>query len=103
MLDISSYLASQFDVVVPQTGMMLGISVSSVDGLAGLGVSATGVVNSVFGGKARSDGSRIGMSMPIRTTVTSPISNRNLLFLREQQAGASDITVFYTRVLGDYM
>lgn len=102
-LDISGYLASQLGAVFPQKGVMLGISSSSSDGPSGIQVSADGAFGSAFGGNALSDGGRNLMAMPAPTSVPSPISASNLLFLREQLSGsASDLSTAYLRVLGVY-
>jgi hypothetical protein len=59
--------------------------------------------DSAQGGNALSNGARNQMSLPVTTPVPSPISNSNLLFVREQlYGGASDLTIVLARVLGVY-
>jgi len=42
--------------------------------------------------------------MPVPTPVPSPISNSNLVFVREQTFGGStDLTLTFARVLGVYV
>ncbi len=103
-LDISGYLAGQLGAVFPQAGVNLGLYVSSSSGPAALQVSADGATGSGFGGNALSDGVRNTMAMPLQTHVPSPISDSNLVFLREQLNGAaSDLTICYVRLLGVYV
>ena len=102
-LDISGYLFNQLGAVFPQKGLMLGLFIKSSDGIAALSLSATGASGSAFGGNSFSDGGRNAMAMPMPTHVASPISNSNLLFLREEvMSGASDLTIVFARVLGVY-
>jgi hypothetical protein len=103
-LDISSYLWSQLGVVFPQKGVMLGLYVASSDGPSGIQVSADGAFGSAIGGNALSDGTRNQMAMPVPVSVPSPISDSNLVFLREQlYGGASDFAIAFARVLGVYV
>jgi hypothetical protein len=59
---------------------------------------------SAFGANALSNGGFNSMSMPLPSTVASPISDSNLVFVRETLAGgATDITICFARVLGVYV
>ena len=103
-LDISAYLFNQLGAVFPQKGLFLGLFTSSSDGPANLGLSATGATGSAFGGNALSNGRRNTMSLPLPTTVASPISDSNLVFLGEGlDGGATDLTICFARVLGVYV
>jgi hypothetical protein len=103
-IDISGYLASKLGTVFQQKGLMLGFYVSSATGPAGIDVSPDGSTGSATGGNALVDGTRNSMSLPVPTVIASPISNSNLLFLREGLVGgASDIGVSFLRVLGVYV
>ncbi len=83
---------------------MLGFYVSSATGPAGIDVSPDGSTGSATGGNALVDGTRNSISLPVPTVIASPISNSNLLFLREGLVGgASDIGVSFLRVLGVYV
>jgi hypothetical protein len=103
-LDISGYLANQLGAVFPQKGVMLGLYVTSSDGVASVSLSADGSSGSAFGGNSLSNGARNTMAMPLPTSAPSPISDSNLVFLREDlSSGASDLTVTFARVLGVYV
>lgn len=102
-LDISGYLQSELGAVFPQKGVFLSLYVSSSDGSAGLSVSPSGAAETAIGAYAHSDGTRNAMTAPLPTPVPSPISNSNLVFLREEQAAASDLTIGFLRILGVYV
>jgi hypothetical protein len=103
-MDISPYLQSRLGAVFPQKGLMLGLYVSSSNGPSGLDFSGTGAGGSAVGGNALSDGSRNQSSLAVTTNVPSPISDSNLLFVRETLFGGStDLTVALARVLGVYV
>ncbi len=82
-LDISDYLFNNFGVVFPQSGLKLSLSVQGVGGRAGLDCSGNGAVGTALGNSSNSDGSRQSAFADIFTNVLSPISNSNLLFVRE--------------------
>jgi hypothetical protein len=103
-VDVSGYLFNQLGAVFPQKGLQLGIMVISSDGPAGLSASATGAFGSAFGGNALSDGRKNSMSAPVPTSVGSPISNSNLVFVREQlDGGSSDLQISYVRIMGVFV
>ena len=103
-VDISGYLQNSLGAVFPQKGLLLSLYVSSSDGPATLNFSPSGAIGTAAGGNALSDGVRNQISMPIPSSVPSPISNSNLFFVREQlQFGATDITTAFARVLGVYV
>jgi hypothetical protein len=103
-LDISGYLQNQLGAVFPQKGVMLGLFITSSDGVASLSFSADGSGGSAFGGNSLTDGSRNAMTLPIPTTEPSPISSSNLVFVREQlETGTTDLTITFARVLGVYI
>lgn len=83
---------------------MLDLYVASSDGPSGIQVSADGAFGSAIGGNALSDGTRNQMAMPVPVSVPSPISDSNLVFLREQlYGGASDFAIAFARALGVYV
>jgi hypothetical protein len=107
-VDISGYLEGALGSVFPQKGLMLGVYVSG-DGPAGQDYSGTGAGGSAFGGNALDDGTRNQMTIPIVTPTLSPISNSNLLFVRESfPSGPSGplgttLATAFARVLGIYV
>ena len=82
-LDISDYLFNNYGVVFPQRGLKLSIAPQGVGGRVGLDCSGNGAVGTALGNSSNSDGSRQGAFADIFTNVLSPISNSNLLFVRE--------------------
>ena len=103
-LDISGYLQAQLGAVFPQRGVMLGLYISSMTGPAGLAFSSDGRYGTAFGGNALSNGNPNSVAIPIMTSEQSPISNSNLIFMRESVTGtASDVFVTFARVLGVYV
>jgi hypothetical protein len=103
-LDIAPYMLTAFGTVFPQKGLFLSVYVSSSDGPAGLDFSGTGAGGTAVGGNALSNGVRNQSSLPVATPTLSPISNSNLLFLRETLTGsATDLTVVLARILGFYV
>lgn len=82
-LDISDYLFNSFGVVFPQRGLKLSVAVQGVGGWVSLDCSGNGAVGTTLGSSSNSDGSRQSAFADIFTPVLSPISNSNLLFLRE--------------------
>jgi len=103
-LDISSYLANELGAVFPQKGIFVGLAVTSSDGSVDLALSPNGATGSAFGGRSLSDGGFNTMTMPLPTSVPSPISSSNLVFVRESViAPASDMTLTMVRMLGLYI
>ena len=103
-LDISGCLLATTGAVFPQKGVFLGVYVSSSNGPAAVDFSGTGAGGTPTGGNALSNGTRNMTSCPIPTPVPSPISNSNLLFIREQLVGGStDLITAYARLLGVYV
>jgi hypothetical protein len=102
-LDISGYLQTALGSVFPQKGVLLSLYVASSDGPSGLDFSGSGAGGTAQGGNALSEGTRNQMTIPIVTPTLSPISNSNLLFVREQLTGvASDLKIAFARILGVY-
>jgi len=82
-LDIGDYLFNNYGVVFPQRGLKLSIAAVGVGGRVGLDCSGNGAIGTALGSSSNSDGSRQGGFADIFTNVLSPISNSNLLFVRE--------------------
>ncbi len=103
-VDIGNYLFNHLGAVFRQEAVALGLYVSSSNGSAGLGLSASGAPGSAFDAYALSDGTRNTMSFVLPTNVPSPVSNSNLLFFRETLGGkATDLTIAFARILGVYV
>jgi hypothetical protein len=102
-IDISGFLQNALGAVFPQKGVMLLIYVSSSDGPAAQSYSGTGAAGTALGQNALGDGMGNQISVPVTTPTPSPISNSNLLFVRESLAAtATDLTAAFCRVLGVY-
>lgn len=82
-LDIGDYLFNNYGVVFPQRGLKLSIAAVGVGGRVGIDCSGNGAIGTALGNSSNSDGSRQGAFADIFTNVLSPISNSNLLFVRE--------------------
>lgn len=82
-LDIGDYLFNNYGVVFPQRGLKLSIAPQGVGGRVGMDCSGNGAVGTALGNSSNSDGARQGAFADIFTNVLSPISNSNLLFVRE--------------------
>lgn len=99
-LDISPMLQALFGTVFPQKGLTFKNTVFGVTGRAGLSATPTGLGGSYIGGNSLSDGSpNVGMSM-VGTSVLSPISNSNLVFIREDQDAGGQIGIATLVVAG---
>jgi Protein of unknown function (DUF2793) len=88
-LDISNYLFNTFGRVFPQRGLKMSLAIGGVGGRASIDCSGTGAVGSAFGVGSGSDGNRQGCFVDIFTNTLSPISNSNLLFVRESISGSA--------------
>lgn len=82
-LDLSNYLYNSYGRVWRQRGLKFSNSVVGTGGAASLEASGSGAANTVFGSGSNSDGSRQATMVDVFTGVQSPISNSNLLFVRE--------------------
>jgi hypothetical protein len=103
-LDIGGFLLNELGAVFPQKSLMLGIGCSSSDGPAAVSLSANGALGSAFGGNALSDGRFNAIAAPVVASVPSPISNSNLVFVRESlPSGVTDLTICYVRTMGVYV
>jgi len=82
-LDISDYLFNSYGVVFPQRGLKLSMATQGVRGRAEIECSGNGALGTAHSNSSNSDGSRQSSFADIFTKVLSPISNSNLLFVRE--------------------
>jgi len=101
-LDVSPFLMASFGLVFPQSALSLYTYCSSADGPCKVGTSPTGENGTLLDAFASSGGHPGTMAAPIPTSVPSPVSNSNLLFVEEQTNTATDIAVGIVRVIGVY-
>lgn len=88
-LDISNYLFNHYGVVWRQRGVLLSNSVIGVGGPANIAYSGDGSTGTALGSLSNSDGSVQKTMQSIFTPQQSPISNSNLLFIKEAISGAA--------------
>lgn len=99
-LDISPLLQNRLGAVFRQRGIMFKCTVQGAGGRVALAASPMGVAGSFFGGNSLSDGGlNITMHMA-PTTELSPISNSNLVYMREDDAGANTLGVCGVLLVG---
>lgn len=82
-IDISRHLLAAHGSVFRQRGLKISVAAQGVGGSAAMDASGNGAVGTAFGVASSSDGSRQSAFIDVFTTVQSPISNSNLLFVRE--------------------
>ena len=97
-IDISTYLFNNYGKVFPQRGLKLAFSVVGIGGRVALDCSGTGAIGTALGSASNSDGSRQSSFVDVFTNTLSPISNSNLLFVRES-ATAPATALGATRLL----
>ena len=82
-VDISPMLQSIFGTVFPQKGVQLKKAAYGIGARAGMWASPTGNRGSNISVQSLGDGSGVDGQITISSTVPSPISNSNLVFLKE--------------------
>lgn len=87
-LDISPMLQTVLGRVFPQAGVLLRGLVEGLSTQAVLDTSAAGASGSFAGLRSESGGSRLGGQYTQMTSEPSPVSNSNLVFLRETVTGS---------------
>jgi len=98
-LDISPMMQTVLGRVFPQRAVLLRAAVQGIATLATLDTSESGATGSFNGVRSQTDGALSGGQYTQPTSVLSPISNSNLVFLRETVTGtAQGITI--SSVLG---
>ncbi len=90
-LDIAPMLQNRLGAVFPQKGLMFKCSVVGIGGVAGIVASPTAVSGSFFGGNSLSNGAQNNTMHVVPTTELSPISNSNLVYVREDAAGGATL------------
>lgn len=90
-IDISQHLQTAHGAVFPQRGIKMSIQPVGTSGIAAIGVSGNGAIGTAFDIYSHTDGSRQGAFVDVFTDVLSPISNSNLIFVREYVVTASSL------------
>ncbi|NJR13382.1 MAG: DUF2793 domain-containing protein [Phyllobacteriaceae bacterium] len=88
-VDISNHLFNSFGSVFRQRGLKLSFGVQGVGGRVSADCSGTGAVGTALGVISGSDGGRQSAFVDVFTNELSPVSNSNLLFVRESLAGGT--------------
>ncbi len=103
-IDISPYMQAHLGAVFPQKGVKASISVFGVGGTASINVSGNGALGSAFGPSSNSDGSGQQGMFDIFTDQLSPVSNSNLVFVRESLGTGSALDANrFLRLVGIYV
>ncbi|MBC7768855.1 MAG: DUF2793 domain-containing protein [Phycisphaerales bacterium] len=87
-LDISPMMQATLGRVFRQKGVQLKGLVEGLSVQSNLDVTEAGLTGSFTGIRSESGGSRLGGQFTITSSVLSPISNSNLVFMRETTTGA---------------
>jgi len=88
-LDISPMLQAALGRVFRQSGVLMKGIIEGASTLALLDTSETGATGSFSGYRSESTGARLGGQHTQSTSVQSPISNSNLVFIRETVTGTA--------------
>ena len=100
-IDISPYLYNQLGAVFKQKAVTVVTRSHASGGVGRVGLSATGEGGSAFDGYSLSDGQPNNASFTIPCSVGSPVSESNLIYLREPLGGtATAHAINFVRVLG---
>lgn len=100
-IDISPYLYNQLGAVFRQKAVTVVTRAQASSGIGRVGLSATGEGGSAFDGYSLSDGQASNTSFTVPCSVSSPVSDSNLIYLREPlDAAATAHVINFVRVLG---
>jgi hypothetical protein len=102
-IDISNYLFNNFGSVFRQKGLQIAARAEGTGSDVGLDVSGSGAVNTAFGISSLSNGGANSAPITVFTDQPSPISNSNLLFVRESVRAATALNIVFLRVVGVYV
>ena len=102
-VDLSNFMYNNFGVVFRQKGVLLSTYVSGAGGDVGCDFSGTGASGSATGGNSLSTGARNQANFTIVTPTLSPVSNSNLLYIREQLGAGTAMSTVYARLMGFYV
>lgn len=97
-IDPSPMMAAVLGAIFPQAAVLLKCSARGYGGYATIGVSGSGLPGSFLDTGSLSDGTLQTAMMTIPCSVPSPVSDANLLFIRE--SGELDVTL--TSIMGVY-
>ncbi len=94
-IDISPMMRNVLGAVFPQKAMLIKIGVTAANTSGSFGASASGASGSFVAMNLPTDGAFVGGQIIVPCSVPSPISNSNLIFLRESVVvdGALGITI----------
>jgi hypothetical protein len=102
-IDISDYMQAKFGAVFRQKGLLISCSAGAIGGAQSLAMSGSGAVGTAFGNASNADGSLQSAMFSVFTDQLSPISNSNLLFVREQLGTGSAVGTSFLRLVGLYI
>jgi hypothetical protein len=68
-----------------------------------MGLSGSGAGNTAYSNYSQTNGTGNGGSSTVFTPVLSPISNTNLLFVRETLGAGSALSTCFVRLIGVYV
>jgi hypothetical protein len=88
-IDISRHLQAAHGSVFRQRGLKISIAPQGIGGRVAMDCSGSGAGGTAFGVSSNSDGSRQSAFVDVFTTELSPVSNSNLLFVREGLVGGT--------------
>jgi hypothetical protein len=97
-VDISPYLQAQFGAVFRQRGVSLAVRVNSSGGSSRIKFSATGATGSAVDTNSLSDGADNNVALILPSSVKSPISDSNLVFMSEHLTTGTALTVSFARI-----
>lgn len=102
-IDISPYMQTTFGQVFAQKGLLMSVYVSGTGGSTSLDASGSGAVGSAAGTGSNADGSPANSQISVFTDQLSPVSNSNLLFVRESLVSGTALTISFFRLVGIYV
>jgi hypothetical protein len=97
-LDVSPMLQSVLGAVFRQSGLLCKASVAGVGGV--LALSSSGVAGSFVSLNASDSGAALGGMIVVPCTQPSPVSNSNLVFLRESIGAPNQLGVTIVSTIG---
>lgn len=101
--DVSPLLFGQFGAHFKQRGLLLKFLAIGVGQSIGIAASSDGSGGSFSGVNCFSNGGANGGMVTLGTSVASPITNTNLVFLREFGAGTDTIGLCSASIMGVYV
>lgn len=104
-LDISNYMYNNYGRVWRQRGLLFSNSIGGVDGPVRLDYSGSAAQGTPVGSYSNGDGSKQDVTLSVFTNKKSPVSDSNLLFVREMlRPGATALGAGrWARLIGIYV